>query len=276
MRQAMQTMTDSEQRFAPLPADGLALAGVTRGFGTGEGRVDAVADCTLSVERGRFVALIGPSGCGKSTVLRLAAGLLAPDGGRVTIFGEDVATARRRKQIGYVPQTPALLAWRSVLDNVRFPLEVNRKATTQPRRDPEAVLAALGLGEVLHRRPAELSGGMQQRVAIARAFAFEPALLLMDEPFSAVDEMTRETLRHELLALWQQDQRTVLFVTHSVTEAVVLADRIAVMSARPGRIHAEVPVELPRPRPPELEGSSAVAAVEREVRRALRAAVGTP
>ena len=248
------------------------LANVSHAFGGGERRVEALRDCSLSVARGEFVALIGPSGCGKSTVLRLAAGLLTADAGEVTIFGEDPASARREKRIGYVPQSPALLPWRSVLANVAFPHEVNRRAPARTVRAPEEVLGALGLGDVLHRHPAELSGGMQQRVAIARAFSFGPDVLLMDEPFSAVDEMTRETLRHELLALWQADRRTVLFVTHSVTEAVVLADRILVLSQRPGRVHAEVPVDLERPRAGELEGSPEVAVVEREVRRALRSA----
>jgi NitT/TauT family transport system ATP-binding protein len=262
------------RRGASHADEGLCLGGIGKAFGPSRARLAALAGCTLEISRGSFVALIGPSGCGKSTLLRIAAGLVEPDAGAVSILGESVALARRRKRIGYVPQSPALLGWRSVLGNVTFPLEVNRRAAPAAQRDPKELLAALGLGEALHRRPHELSGGMQQRVAIARAFAFSPALLLMDEPFSAVDEMTRETLRHELLALWQADQRTVLFVTHSVTEAVVLADRVAVMSPRPGRIVAEIPVELARPRAGELEGSSEVAALEREVRRALRAAVG--
>ncbi len=251
--------------------EGLVLERVAKSFGRAGRARQAVSDLDLRVDHGRFVCLIGPSGCGKSTVLRLAAGLVKADSGSVQLFGEDVALARREKRIGYVPQSPALLAWRSVLDNVRFPLEVNRNAPVSPTRSPEELLGALGLGDVLHRHPAELSGGMQQRVAIARAVAFGPSVRLMDEPFSAVDEMTRESLRHELLAVWQADQRLVLFVTHSVIEAVVLADEVVVLSARPGRVAARIPVELTRPRTAELEDSSEVHAVAREVRGALRA-----
>ncbi|MDA8297933.1 MAG: ATP-binding cassette domain-containing protein [Actinomycetota bacterium] len=251
--------------------EGLVLERVAKSFGRRGRARQAVADLDLRVDHGRFVCLIGPSGCGKSTVLRLAAGLVSADSGSVRLFGEDVALARREKRIGYVPQSPALLEWRNVLDNVRFPLEVNRGAAVSPSRTPEELLLALGLGDVLQRHPAELSGGMQQRVAIARAFAFGPSVLLMDEPFSAVDEMTRESLRHELLSVWQADQRLVLFVTHSVAEAVVLADEVVVLSPRPGRVAARIPVELARPRTAELEDSSEVHAVAREVRSALRA-----
>ncbi len=242
-------------------------------FGDGPRRTEALRDISLEVPRGRFTTLIGPSGCGKSTLLRVVAGLTGADEGSVSIFGEGVAVARRAKHIGYVPQSPALLPWRSVLGNVRFPLEVNRRAPRAgPSRLPEAILEAMGLGAVLQRRPEELSGGMQQRVAIARAFAFDPALLLMDEPFSALDELTREALRHQLLALWQEDQKTVLFVTHSVTEAVVLSDDVVVLSARPGSVHAVIPIPLARGASAREEGSEPVQALERAVRAALREA----
>ena len=197
------------------------------------------------------MTLIGPSGCGKSTLLRVVAGLERPDTGGISIFGENPEHARRSKHIGFVPQALALLPWRTVLENARLPLEVNRSAGSgrpKPARDPAEVLIALGLGDVLDRRPAELSGGMRQRVAIARAFAHEPAVLLMDEPFSSLDELTGEVLRHELLQLWQATGTTVLFVSHSVSEAVLLSDEVVVMTHAPGRVATLIEVTLERPR----------------------------
>jgi NitT/TauT family transport system ATP-binding protein len=246
---------------------------VTKSFGSGRQVTTALEGITMSVERGRFVTLIGPSGCGKTTLLRVVAGLTEADAGEVSIFGESVGAARANKHIGFVPQSPALLPWRTVLDNVRLPLQVNRRAGERHPgavRDPEAILESFGLGGVLDKRPAQLSGGMQQRVAIARAFAFDPALLLMDEPFSALDELTREVLRHELLDLWGAHRKTVLFVTHSVAEAVVLSDAIVVMSAQPGRILSVVEVDLPRPRGELVELTDGFRELERRVRLALR------
>lgn len=253
---------------------GLSVVGVSKHFGSRGETATVLDDVSLSVGRGRFVTLIGPSGCGKSTLLRIVAGLLEADSGEVSIFGESVHSACANKHIGFVPQTPALLPWRSVLENVRLPLQVNKTANApesgEATRDPVAILEAFGLGGVLDRRPAQLSGGMQQRVAIARAFAFDPAILLMDEPFSALDELTREVLRHELLDLWGAHRKTVLFVTHSVTEAVVLSDEIVVMSAQPGRIRAVVPVDLPRPRGELVELTDDFRDLERRVRLELR------
>ncbi len=254
---------------APL-GDGVIFHGVTKRFGSERSGTLAITDVTLAARRGEFVTLIGPSGCGKSTLLRIAAGLVTADEGDVTIFGETVEAATARKHIGFVPQAPALLPWRNVLDNVRLPLQVNRHGSPTTTRDPVAILEAVGLGAVLDKRPAELSGGMAQRVAIARAFAFDPAVLLMDEPFSALDEFTREVLRHELLTLWEADQKTVLFVTHSVTEAVLLSDVIVVMSAQPGTVASVVPVDLARPRNEGIELTPAFIEVERRVRSALR------
>ena len=227
-------------------------------------------DLTLSVRRGEFVTLIGPSGCGKTTLLRLAAGLLAPDSGRVSLFGETIAQAAAHKRIGLVPQTPALLPWRSVLDNVLLPLQVNRSAGSGSPADPVELLTALGLGEALHRKPHELSGGMQQRVAIARAFVIDPPVLLMDEPFAAVDELTRETLRHELLNVWQASNKTVLFVTHSVAEAVSLSDRVVVMSAVTHGVQRIIDIPLPRPRGDLVETTPDFLELERELRLELR------
>jgi NitT/TauT family transport system ATP-binding protein len=202
----------------------------------------------LVIERGSIFTVIGPSGAGKSTLLRVLAGLVQPDSGQVSVFGEAPAEASRSKHLGWVPQSPALLPWRTVLENVRLPLEVNKRARCD-ERDPEEILERLGLRQAKSMLPAHLSGGMRQRVAIARAFAFAPALLLMDEPFGALDEMTREHVAHLLLELWQAERPTVVFVTHSVNEAVVLSDQVAVMGE--GKVTRPVDISLPRPR---LEG----------------------
>ncbi len=257
---------------AAVPA--LSLRGVGKCFASRAGAVAALRGIDLTVERGRFVTVIGPSGCGKSTLLRIVAGLVRADEGQVAIFGDTPDVACADKHVGFVPQRPALLPWRTVLDNVRLPLQVNKAASARRTlsREPEEILRAVGLADVLDRHPGELSGGMQQRVAIARAFAFEPSILLMDEPFSSLDEMTREVLRAELLGLWQGQQTTVLFVTHSVAEAIVLSDAVVVMAGPPGTIQAVVPVGLERPRRDLVELTDDYRELEREVRLQLRGA----
>lgn len=259
-------------------APGLLVSGVSKTYATETGPVVALSPVDLYVPPGHFVTLIGPSGCGKSTLLRLMAGLEPPDQGRISLFGEDLRQARQAKNIGFVPQALALLPWRTVLDNVKLPLQLNQgadKDRARPARDPAEVLRSLGLGDVLDRRPAELSGGMRQRVAVARAFAHEPAVLLMDEPFSALDELTSEVLRRELLELWQSTRTTVVFVSHSISEAVLLSDEVVVMGA-PGRPLAHIEVALARPRGDMVELSDEFRDVEREVRLALRATAGAP
>jgi NitT/TauT family transport system ATP-binding protein len=263
------TAPTSPSASAGIGDGALVIEGVSKHFGHGEGRVAAIDNVSLSVQRGQFVTVIGPSGCGKTTLLRIVAGLLPVQRGEVSIFGESVARAIEAKHIGFVPQSPALLPWRSVLDNVRLPLEVNKKAESAADRakiDPIALLESFGLGHVLKRRPAQLSGGMQQRVAIARAFVFDPPILLMDEPFAAVDELTRESLRHELLSIWQANKKTVLFVTHSIAEAIALSDAVVIMSPHPGRIQKVVPINLPRPRGDLVETTDDFHELEREVR----------
>jgi len=224
-------------------------------------RLVALHDVDLSVRAGEFVSIIGPSGCGKTTLLRLVAGLETPDGGTIEVGGRAPAKAAEDKMLGFVPQTPALLPWLSVLGNVTLPAKINKRADRRAGRTPppdarrseiEALLRRVGLGDALHKLPAQLSGGMRQRTAIVRAFGLRPAVLLMDEPFSALDEFTREALQEELLDLWGELGATVLFVTHSISEAVRLSDRVVVMAPKPGRITDIVDIDLPRPRRQEL------------------------
>jgi NitT/TauT family transport system ATP-binding protein len=252
--------------------------GVT--FGKGRNAVPALGGIDLRVEPGQFVSVVGPSGSGKSTLLRLVTGLRAPDRGRILVLGTSPREATAGKRVGFVPQSPALLPWRTVLDNVRLPAQVNRAAGRQDRdsgpADPHRLLEQVGLADVAGRRPAELSGGMAQRVAIARALASAPSLLVMDEPFSALDELTREVLRDVLLDVWETSAATVLWVTHSVAEAVYLSDRIVVLSPRPGRVVADVEVGLARPRRPDMAREPTWAAVEDRVRAALRAGRAHP
>jgi NitT/TauT family transport system ATP-binding protein len=242
-------------------------------YAAGREEIWALCDIDLEVAPGEFVSILGPSGSGKSTFLRLVAGLRRPDAGRISVLGTTPDEAARAKRIGFAPQSPALLPWASVLANVALPLQVNRApapTSSSAPRDPLELLARVGLADVAKLRPGQLSGGMAQRVAIARALVTDPELLVMDEPFSALDELTREVLRDVLLELWVPARTTVLWVTHSVAEAVYLSDRVDVLSARPGRIVEQVDVGLPRPRTPEMAHSREWARIEDAVRAALR------
>lgn len=270
MSERSREVTDPDPFAHP---SGLVVDAVTKTYG--ESGTIALQGISLDISAGQFITVIGPSGCGKSTLLRIIAGLERQDFGTVSIFGESVDRAREHKHIGYVPQSLALLPWRSVLENVRLVLEVGRRVDGRAgERDPAEILRAFGLGEVLDRRPAELSGGMRQRVAIARAFALSPAVLLMDEPFSSLDEITSEVLRHELLTLWQNNRTTVVFVTHSVSEAVLLSDAVVVISPAPGEIREIIPVDLPRPRNNLVELTGAFHELETRVRLSLRSVGG--
>lgn len=256
-------------------SSGVEISHVTKRFGGRGDTVTALSDVSFTVGAGEFVTVIGPSGCGKSTLLKVVAGLLDQDEGTVRIGGQPVRAATKDKLIGLVPQAPALLPWRTVRDNVLLPLRVNRRANEgRALRDPDELLRTFGLGDTLEMFPRELSGGMQQRVAIARAFAFDPAILLMDEPFSALDEMNRELQRLSLLDFWQSNRKSVLFVTHSVAEAVLLSDRIVLMAAKPGRIAEIIDVRMPRPRSEAAIASEECRDLESYVRDRLRAVNG--
>ena len=253
--------------------DEILIEGVSKTF-LGKSPVHALTDLSLSIGRGEFVTLLGPSGCGKSTLLRMVNGVEPVTEGRISIFGEPPERARRAKQFGLVPQSPALMPWRTVRRNVNLLNEVNRRATQHDPLPPPRVdqlLQAVGLEAFVNSYPATLSGGMQQRVSLVRAFASGAPVLLMDEPFAALDEITRASMRYLLLDLWATSGATVLFVTHSLDEAVILSDRVAVMASRPGRIVAEESVTLPRPRQEELEDSQAFHRHVAKLRVALRA-----
>ncbi|MCD0448809.1 ABC transporter ATP-binding protein [Actinocorallia sp. API 0066] len=248
----------------------IELSGVTKVFNAGRpGEVTAIAAADLSVAAGEFVSLIGPSGCGKSTLLRLIADLAPPTTGSVTVAGKPASAARKDRSYGMVFQKAGLFDWRTVQRNVELPLELRGVGKGERRRRAAAMLDLVGLAEFAGHYPAQLSGGMQQRVSIARALADGPPLLLMDEPFGALDEMTRERLQGELLRICDETGTTVVFVTHSIDEAVFLSDRVAVMTARPGRLTEIVPVSLGA-RTEEVRQSPEFFAAVTEVRRALR------
>lgn len=234
------------------------------------GGLDALRGVDLAVGRGEFVAVIGPSGCGKSTLLRAIAGLVPVSSGSLAVDGRAPADARRQRRAAFVFQDPTLLPWRSVRDNVRLPLELTGASASAQREAADQALALVGLAEFAASAPGELSGGMKMRASLARALVTRPDLLLLDEPFGALDEMTRERLDDELLRLWERDRFTALAVTHSVAEAVLLSDRVLVVSPRPGTIAAEVEVALPRPRRSAAQSDPAFAALAGEVRARLR------
>ena len=236
--------------IAPLPhAEGIRLQGVSKRFDRKGQSVQALSDVSLDIAEGEFVSLIGPSGCGKSTLLRIVAGLLTYDSGSATIGTCTPDQARREKHFGFMPQTPALLPWRSVLDNVTLLGELNRRRRAdEVAPDHHALLAEVGLADFAHAHPAELSGGMQQRVALARAVALGAPVLLMDEPFAALDEITRADMRYLLLDVWERTGATCVFVTHSIDEAVTLSDRVAILAPRPGRVVRVESIDLARPR----------------------------
>ncbi len=230
---------------APTAATAVAIAAVDKVFNVGKpNQVEALLGIDLSIATGEFVSLIGPSGCGKSTLLRLVADLTDPTAGSVVVNGKPAAQARRDRDYGMAFQHAGLFDWRTVVRNVELPLELEGWSKARRREQAIKMLELVKLADFAEHRPFELSGGMQQRVAIARALSFEPSLLLMDEPFGALDEMTREHMQTELLRICAQTATTVVFVTHSIPEAVYLSDRVVVMSPRPGRVAEVITVKL--------------------------------
>jgi NitT/TauT family transport system ATP-binding protein len=229
--------------------------------------VEALHDVSFAVERGEFVTLVGHSGCGKSTLLKILAGLAERSAGTVTIDGQDVAGPRR--DVGIVFQKPLLLEWRRVRENVLLPVEIYGLDRRLYEGKADRLLQTAGLGAFLGKYPFELSGGMQQRVALCRALVAEPSLLLMDEPFGSLDALTRQKMGFELLRLWQEWKSTVLFVTHDIVESIMLADRVVVMSPRPGRVIDVVPVDLPRPRDILMQDTPAFTRLASRIRRRL-------
>lgn len=261
----------------------IEVRGVSKSFRAGGRSFTALDNVDLDLPEGSFTTLFGPSGCGKTTLLRILAGLQTQDEGTVSLFGQTPEAATREKNIAWIPQSSALLPWRDVRANALLSQVVNKRAdrgrgrvpngapaATRIDQEVETVLSEMGLRDFARSRPAQLSGGMRQRASIARGFVHGAPVMLMDEPFSALDEFTREALRFKLLHMWELLRKTVVFVTHSAPEAVLLSDRVVVMTARPGRVHRVIDIDLPRPRDAELERSPEFHAKVTEVRNALQ------
>jgi NitT/TauT family transport system ATP-binding protein len=249
----------------PVSAPLIVVSGLEKSYATrGRTRVHALGGISVAIGAGEFITIVGQSGCGKTTLLKILAGLLQRSAGSVTLRGQPVDGPSR--DIGIVFQDPVLLPWRSVVDNVMLPVEVlglDRRSSAGRAMD---LLGLVGLGGFEDKYPHELSGGMRQRVAIARALVHDPSLLLMDEPFGALDAMTREFMNLELLRIWEESGKTIVFITHSIPEAAFLADRVIVMSARPGRIQEVVDVKLPRPRDLDMMASDEFGVYTRRIR----------
>lgn len=254
--------TEMDSRMSSLA---VSLRGVTKVF---DGGVMALGPLDLDVGKGEFVSLLGPSGCGKSTALRLIAGLSAPTSGAVGI-SRPAGQARAGHSIGFVFQEPTLMPWTSVRDNVRLPLKLARAPTAEANARVREALNQVGLSDFADAFPRELSGGMKMRVSLARALVTDPDILLMDEPFAALDEITRFRLNNDLLSLWRNLHKTVIFVTHSVFESVYLSQRVLVMTARPGRLSAEIHIDAPEPRGEDFRTSADYAGYCRMVSNAL-------
>lgn len=228
--------------------------------------VTALTSVSLDIRKGEFISLLGPSGCGKTTLLRIIADLLTPTQGTITVGGETPRTARLAQRYGIVFQSAVLYDWRTVKKNVMLPLEIMHIPKEERKERAEKMLELVGLSDFANHYPNQLSGGMQQRVGIARALAIRPEILLMDEPFSALDEFTREKLHVDLLKIWRKTNKTIVFVTHNIQESVFLSDRVCVLSPHPGRLSAVVDIDLPRPRTMELKNTPEFTALVAKVR----------
>jgi NitT/TauT family transport system ATP-binding protein len=257
-----------EKATAPVA---IAMRDLSLVYGAADAAVTALTDINLEVAEGGFVSLIGPSGCGKTTLLRVIADLAQPSSGAIAVNGMSPSEARLARAYGYVFQAPALYAWRTVERNLMLPLEIIGLTKAERRERAKRYLAMVGLQGFERKFPWQLSGGMQQRVSIARALSFDPKLLLMDEPFGALDEITRDHLNEQLLRLWERTRKTVVFVTHSIPEAVFLSNRIVVMSPRPGRILDIIDSALPPDRTLDIRETRPFLEIAHRVRVALRA-----
>ena len=239
-------------------------------YRTNDGRdVTALTGVTLDIEKGEFVSLVGPSGCGKTTLLRIIADLLTPSKGDIKISGESPHDARLKRKYGIVFQNAVLYEWRTVKKNIMLPLEIMHVPLKEQHERAEKMLELVGLTEFANHYPHQLSGGMQQRVGIARALAIQPEILLMDEPFSALDEFTREKLHIDLLKIWRKTNKTIIFVTHNIQESVFLSDKVCVLSPHPGRLSAVVDINLPRPRTMEMKNTSEFTELVAKVRNSF-------
>ena len=269
MPKASLKIVSDKTKIADAPA--IEIRGLSLVFATADTPVIALSNIDLSIRRGEFVSFIGPSGCGKTTLMRVIADLEQQTEGEITVNGVSPREARLARAYGYVFQAPALYPWRSVLANVTLPLEIMKLPRAERLARATKYLEMVGLTGFERKFPWQLSGGMQQRVSIARALSFEPQLLLMDEPFGALDEITRDHLNEHLIRLWEQTRKTVVFVTHSIAEAVFLSSRIVVMSPRPGRIIDVIENSLPGKRTLDIRDTSEFLAVAHRVREALYA-----
>jgi NitT/TauT family transport system ATP-binding protein len=268
---------DGAHQGAEVPASpapertSVSIKNISKEF---KGGTTAIEDIDLEIEQREFISLIGPSGCGKSTLLRIVGDLIEPTSGEVTVNGKPARQARRDHDYGIVFQDPVLYDWRTVARNIALPLELAGWGRTRRSQRIDEMLDLVELRGFGEHHPWQLSGGMQQRVSIARALSFDPALLLMDEPFGALDEMTRERLNAELLRIWQASESTIVFVTHSIAEAVFLSTRVVVMSARPGRVSKLIPIDLPQPRSAATREDPRFFELATEVREALHLSGG--
>ena len=251
-------------------ASAIDIRRVSLTFDTSDGKVEALSNASLCIEEGDFVSLIGPSGCGKTTLLRIIADLEQPTAGTVLVNGVSPEAARRARAYGYIFQAPALYPWRTIEKNVMLPLEVMGYSATERRKRARDYLALVNLTGFERKFPWQLSGGMQQRASIARALTFDPALLLMDEPFGALDEIVRDHLNEQLLQLWNKTGKTVVFVTHSIPEAVFLSTKVVVMSPRPGRVIDVIGCDFPRDRTLDIRDTPDFIAIAHRVRAGLR------
>ncbi|MDE2966146.1 MAG: ABC transporter ATP-binding protein [Chloroflexota bacterium] len=272
----MTTPDTSREAAASGAQTAIAFQGVRKEFGNGANATLAIESVDLDIAEREFVSLIGPSGCGKSTLLRLAADLIEPSGGSVLVNSKTPRQARLDRDYGFIFQAPTLFDWRTVWKNVALPLEIMKisgMSREKKEEEIERLLSMVGLDGFESHHPYQLSGGMQQRVSLARALVFRPSILLMDEPFGALDEITRDRMNLELHRIWEETNTTILFVTHSIPEAVLLSGRVVVMTARPGRVQEIIPIDLPYPRTTEVEESTRYYELVTQVRESLGTAM---